>query len=90
MAEIGFGYSQACWGKGVGFEAASVAVDWFFRKGKFEAFYACYNPINVGSKRILEKLGMIYSGDEDLWDSVKQGIGLVPVYELSREQYLRS
>lgn len=90
IAEIGFGYSQACSGKGVGFEAASAAVDWFFRTGKFEAFHACHDPINVGSKRILDKIGMVYAGDEDLWDSVKQGLGLLPVYELKREHYLRS
>jgi hypothetical protein len=42
----------------------------------------------VGSKRILEKLGMIHADDKDLWDSVKKGIGLLPVYVLSNERYL--
>jgi RimJ/RimL family protein N-acetyltransferase len=88
IAEIGFGYSQSCWGKGVGYEAALAAVDWFFGQGGFEEFYACYDPINVGSKRILEKLGMVHVGDEDLWDSVEKGLGLIPVYVLARDKYL--
>lgn len=88
LAELGFGYARSCWGRGIGHEAASAAVDWFFRRGEFGEFYACFDPINVGSKRILEKLGMTHAGDEDLWDSVKKGIGLLPVYVLSRERYL--
>jgi len=88
LAELGFGHAQSCWGGGIGYEAASAAVDWFFRHGNFSEFYACFDPNNVSSKRILEKLGMTYAGDEDLWDSVKKGIGLLPVYVLSRKRYL--
>jgi RimJ/RimL family protein N-acetyltransferase len=90
LAELGFGYSQSCWGKGVGFEAASAATEWFFGHGGFNEFYACCDSFNDGSKRILEKLGMVYYGDEDLWDSVAQGLGLVPVYTLNRETYFNS
>ena len=88
LPELGFGYSQSCWGIGVGYEAANVAVEWFFRQGEFEAFYACVDSFNSGSIHILEKLGMQYQGDEDLWDSVAKGEGLLPVYLLDREMYL--
>jgi RimJ/RimL family protein N-acetyltransferase len=88
LPELGFGYSETCWGIGVGYEAAIAAVDWFFRRGKFKEFYACTDSFNTGSLRILEKLGMRYHGDEDLWDSVAKGEGLVPVYLLDREVYL--
>ena len=88
QAEIGFGYSDSCWRTGVGYEAASASVDWFFDIGEFEAFYACVHPGNTGSIRILEKLGMKYLGDEDLHDSVARGTGLIPVYMLDRDTYL--
>ena len=88
LPEFGYGYSQSCWGKGFGYEAASAAVEWFFRQGEFKAFYACVDSFNKGSIHILEKLGMQYQGDEDLWDSVAKGEGLLPVYLLDRDMYL--
>jgi len=88
LPELGYGYSESCWGVGVGYEAAIAVVDWFFRRGKFKEFYACTDSFNTGSIRILEKLGMRYHGAEDLWDSVAKGEGLVPVYLLDREMYL--
>jgi ribosomal-protein-alanine N-acetyltransferase len=86
-AEIGFGFRNSVWGRGVGYEAALASVNWFFTEGNFSNFYACFFPGNNGSKRILEKLGMTFYGEEDLWDSVEKGIGRLPVYDLGHKSY---
>jgi hypothetical protein len=42
------------------------------------------------SKRIIEGVGLLYMGDGDIWNSVKDGHGLMPTYSLRREDYLNS
>lgn len=83
--ELGFGYSRMCWGKGVGLEAAEASRDWFKAQTRWDRFYACFVPGNKGSERIIQKLGMTYVDDMDLWGSVEKGVGLLPVYTFDRE-----
>ena len=71
-------------------EAAAVCVDWYFREGGHDRFFACFVPSNTRSKLILEKIGLVHSRHEDLWNSVEIGLGLLPVYTLDRETYLNS
>ena len=88
-AEIGYGYGQAYWGKGLGLEAASHATAWYFGAGGHDRFYACYDPGNEGSKRILETIGLTYSRHLDLWGSVARGLGKLPVLTINREDWAR-
>ena len=61
-AEIGYALSQAYWHRGLMTEAVTGVADLGFRDMgiyRLEAFCA---PPNVGSARVLEKLGMHYEG----------------------------
>ena len=61
--------------------------------GLAELHFRCHasiTPANKASGRILEKIGLKYSRDEDLKDSVKKGIGLRPFYTLDSESYLKA
>ena len=87
-AELGYGYGQEYWGKGLGLEAAAAATNWYFREGRHDRFYACYDPGNEGSKKILEAIGMTYRRDVDLWDSVKRGHGKLPLLTINRDEWL--
>lgn len=85
--ELGYGILQAYWGRGLVSEAAVRAVEWLFDEAGHEACYACHAPWNTASGRILEKAGLIRRDDRDLWNSVARGLGLLPFYSLTREEY---
>lgn len=87
-AELAYGYGEAYWGKGVGKEAATAALDWLFQQSGQDRANACHYQGNDISKRILEGLGMTFIGDYDVWDSVAAGRGLMATYAVSREDYL--
>lgn len=58
VIEIGYGISPSYWRKGYTFEAAEALVQWAFEQPEVQAIIAECLPDNLGSKRILEKLGM--------------------------------
>ena len=89
-AELTYGYGKSHWGKGVGSEAAKACVDWYFREAGHDCVHACHYQGNASSKRIIEGLGLLYMGDLDIWNSVKDGRGLMPTYSLRRADYLNS
>lgn len=58
--EIGYGMAKEFWGKGIGFECAKAWLEYGFEKKNLERIVALADPENVGSWRIMEKLGMTY------------------------------
>jgi [ribosomal protein S5]-alanine N-acetyltransferase len=88
--EFGYGYSRQCHRKGIGMEAASRALEWYFAEGRFEQLYACIRPQNTGSQKILERLGLVHTRDEDLWHSVAKGIGKLLVFTQDRETWMHN
>ena len=62
--EIGFHLRSKYWGKGFGSEAARAIIRYSFDNLKASGLFAGHNPNNTDSKRILEKLGFLYIGDE--------------------------
>lgn len=64
MYEIGFHLRPEFWGQGYAIEAANAAIDYAFTVLKTEGLFAGHNPKNVGSKKVLGKLGFQYVGDE--------------------------
>ena len=87
-AELAYALGEAHWGKGIATEAARACLDWFFRTARYDKCYVCHHSWNEGSRRTIEKLGFVYSRDEDLWGGVAKGYGLLPTYLLDRETYL--
>jgi ribosomal-protein-alanine N-acetyltransferase len=71
--EIGYRFNQKHWGKGYATEAGLVFVDLAFNDMKVDALYAYADLGNIGSRKILEKLGMHYvnsfeyEGEIEVW-----------------------
>ena len=63
--EIGWRINANHWGQGLATEAARAALHFAFLKLKLEEVVAFTIPVNTRSSRIMEKLGMSYSGDFD-------------------------
>ena len=68
MPELIYGLEFSAWGKGYGLEVATAIVDDARKNQSFEQIIATVDPENIGSIKILKKLGfhLIDSGvDED-------------------------
>jgi RimJ/RimL family protein N-acetyltransferase len=62
--EVGFHLRPECWGKGLAAEAANGIIKFAFEELDAHALFAGHHPANVGSKRVLEKLGFRFSHSE--------------------------
>lgn len=62
--EIGFHLKSKYWGKGLGTEAAHAIIQFAFSVLNAVEIFAGHNPKNINSKKVLEKLGFQYIGDE--------------------------
>jgi ribosomal-protein-alanine N-acetyltransferase len=50
------------WGRGIASEMAEAIVDWGFAELHLHRVYGTCDPRNVGSARVLQKLGMTHEG----------------------------
>jgi RimJ/RimL family protein N-acetyltransferase len=57
VAELGYRLQRAVWGQGFATEGARALIDWGFKNYGSERILACAAANNVGSCRVLEKLG---------------------------------
>lgn len=57
-AEIGYRLRKEEWGKGFATEGALALVDRGFRVDGLERILACTMAMNIGSRRVMEKIGM--------------------------------
>jgi RimJ/RimL family protein N-acetyltransferase len=48
------------WGQGLASEGASALVDWGFNSGLYDKIFASTMAVNLGSRRVMEKIGMTY------------------------------
>jgi RimJ/RimL family protein N-acetyltransferase len=62
IAALGYGIGRAWWGLGLATEAARAAMDYAFDGLHVAKVWARVDPRNVGSLRVLEKLGMQREG----------------------------
>ena len=61
-AMLGYCFARSAWGQGFATEAARVLVDFGFRSQGLHRIWACCDPENAGSIRVLQKLGMRQEG----------------------------
>ncbi len=59
---VGYSLNKAYWGNGYGTEVAKALVEFGFSTQRLHRIYATCDPENIGSTRILEKIGMKYEG----------------------------
>lgn len=60
--ELAYTLSRQHWNKGLMTEAARAVMNWAFQTYSFNRMYAWSDPRNIGSWRVLEKLGMKREG----------------------------
>ena len=61
-AELGYVLARIHWGKGYMTEAACTLLDWAFQQPEIYRVYATTSVENIGSQRVMEKLGMTREG----------------------------
>lgn len=79
--EVGYSLIKDFWRMGIGFEAASVWLKFGFEKAGLDRIVAVSDPDNVGSRRIMEKCGMVFEKSE-----VHYGMPVV-CYSINREDW---
>ncbi|MCH7323748.1 GNAT family N-acetyltransferase [Solibacillus sp. MA9] len=62
IGEIGYAVSHLYWGKGYMSEAAQAIVHYGFAKLNLERIQARCFAENIGSERVMQKIGMVYEG----------------------------
>ena len=62
QAEIGYSINRDYWGFGFATESAKAMLNLGFKELKLHRIYATCRPTNVGSFRVLEKIGMRREG----------------------------
>ena len=58
--EIGWRFSRSSWGKGYATEAATAALSFGIEVLGMRDIVSIYQPQNVASKRIMQKLGLVF------------------------------
>lgn len=75
--DLGYRFIQKHWGKGYGYESAKAFIDLGFNEMNLTVINAWADADNLGSRRILEKVGMQfvntfeYEGSEEVWYEIK-------------------
>ena len=75
--DLGYRFIQKHWGKGYGYEAAEAFVDFGFNEMKLPIINAYADFDNLGSRKILEKVGMHFvntfeeDGVQEAWYEIK-------------------
>lgn len=87
-AELGYWYSQAVWGRGIGSEAGRAMVDDAFSRKAHTRLVACHHDDNAASARILGKLGFEWVGPCLSYSKAQQREVPVTNLSLSRERWL--
>jgi RimJ/RimL family protein N-acetyltransferase len=89
--EIGYRLMPRWWNQGFATEAGQAALCYVFERVGLEEIVAYTTPTNVRSRRVMEKLGMQYSGDFDHPGVPESGpMGLHVLYRLPRSKWVES
>ncbi|AUG53565.1 GNAT family N-acetyltransferase [Thalassospira marina] len=81
--EIGYRLSRASWGKGYATELALAIVDYSFATLSLPAICGVYQQGNIGSRKVLEKCGMVDAGTTST-----HGNSAKPMMMITRDQWL--
>lgn len=79
--EVGYGFDKPYWGRGYATELAAAWLRYGFERAGLARIVAVAAPENMGSRRVMEKLGMSYERDAEHYGSV------CACYAISREEF---
>ncbi len=71
---LGWQVDSALWNKGIMTEAASAVRDFLFNEVGFSALYATYITENIGSGRVMQKIGMKPITAEEYYKNLEEEI----------------
>jgi ribosomal-protein-alanine N-acetyltransferase len=73
IGEIGYCFNPYYWRKGYASEAASALIDYGFKELGLHRIFATCRPDNIGSAKVMEKVGMHSEGHlrEHMWHKGK-------------------
>ncbi len=87
QTELGYALSRQFWGKGIVTEAVARVMAYGFEELKLERIQArCMKP-NIGSARVMEKVGMTYEGTLRRLIFIKGAFHDVKMYAILRDEY---
>jgi RimJ/RimL family protein N-acetyltransferase len=91
VAELGYRLRRMDWGQGFASEGAAALIEWGFSNYGFDKIFASTMAVNLGSRRVMEKIGMKYvRTDFDEWPVPIPGSEFGEVkYEIRREGYIK-
>jgi len=84
--EVTYGLARPYWRKGLASEAARACLLYGFAELKLDRIYALADPGNIGSHRVMERVGMSYKTEyykDDLYE------GDLIYYAIERDAYQR-
>lgn len=88
LAELGYRLRRKDWGQGLASEGVSALIDWGFGGVGYDKIVACTMAVNHGSRRVMEKAGMVYSRTVPFAADAFPGTEHGEVwYELTRSQW---
>ncbi|GAB2564775.1 GNAT family N-acetyltransferase [Gracilibacillus alcaliphilus] len=69
VGEISYIIHPAYWGRGLATKTAKLLLAYGFQQHQLHRIYATCDPKNIGSSKVLQKIGMIKEGQmrENLW-----------------------
>lgn len=83
---LGWVYDDVYWNKGYGTEVGRALLSFVFNKLNVPRIEATCHASNIGSKRIMEKIGMRYAGERSEHNK-KLGNHTVLLFELTSLEY---
>jgi ribosomal-protein-alanine N-acetyltransferase len=86
-AEIAYAISRDYWGKGLMTEAVKEAIKFGFEKMNLNRIQAMCIPENIGSYRVMEKVGMKYEGLIREYLYIKGKFQDLKLYSILRIEY---
>lgn len=86
-AEIAYALSRDYWGKGIMTEAVKEAIKFGFEKMNLNRIQAMCIPENIGSYRVMEKVGMKYEGLIREYMYIKGKFQDLKLYSILRREY---
>jgi ribosomal-protein-alanine N-acetyltransferase len=79
--ELFYALAKWAWGKGIAPEAAHACLRYGFETAGLERIFAMFVPGNVGSERVMIKLGMTSQGMRAAYDTE------LPCYAIARSEF---
>lgn len=87
IAEIAYAVSDIYWGKGITTEATQMVIDYSFNELHLERISARCFAENIGSERVMQKVGMTHEGTLRKAIFTKGAYHDMKIYAILREDY---